>query len=71
MRTPVRLLGVRVSHLLKIPSKDKDNLITDVCQMDLNLDTGEEKNRLLTLAMDNIRDKYGENIIKPAGVIDR
>jgi len=54
-RKPIRLLGVRVSNLLKADSQP--GLFEDTA--DLN-----EKKERLHQAMDIIKDKFGENVIK-------
>lgn len=75
MKIPVRLLGVRVSHLQKIgddandePGKPRINN-NDSLQLELPVDTGEIDINRLTEAVDAIRDRYGERIIKLAGTM--
>ncbi|MFH1701523.1 MAG: DNA polymerase IV [Candidatus Zixiibacteriota bacterium] len=68
MKYKVRLLGVRASQLKKIKSSSGNDINSDLMsQYELILDNREEKYKKLTGAMDNIRDKYGEHIIKLAG----
>jgi DNA polymerase-4 len=75
MKTRVRLLGVRVSHLKKIRfDSDEDEARSDVdndncCQLELIEDVTETEINRLTEAVDAIRDKYGEHSIKLAGTI--
>lgn len=74
MKTKVRLLGVRVSNLRKIRGSGDDetaDLFTapDSPQMELMVDHVEDHVHRLTEAVDAIRDKYGEHIIKLAGTI--
>jgi len=73
MKVKVRLLGVRVSQLKKIRGGDGDRrkhqLNNSVKQLDLIDDDNERHINLLTKALDNIRDKYGEYSIRYAGTI--
>ncbi|UCD17785.1 MAG: DNA polymerase IV [Candidatus Zixiibacteriota bacterium] len=57
-RIPIRLLGVKVSHL----RKKHDDI-----QFDLLDDKYLTKLTLSSLAVDRIRDRYGESLIKYAG----
>lgn len=68
MKHRVRLLGVRVSHLKKIRKANGERIAAgDDLQLELIEDTTEKKVNQLTGAVDSIRDKYGESIIKYAG----
>lgn len=68
MKYKVRLLGVRASQLKKIKSSSGHDINTDLTsQYELIMDNSDEKYDKLTGAMDDIRDKYGEHIIKLAG----
>ncbi|MEE9441838.1 MAG: DNA polymerase IV [candidate division Zixibacteria bacterium] len=68
MKYKVRLLGVRASQLKKIKSSSGNEINSDLTsQYELIIDNSDEKYNKLTGAMDDIRDKYGEHIIKLAG----
>ncbi len=68
MKHKVRLLGVRVSHLKKIRNKRGEAIEKNSNpQLELLEDPTEKHVEKLTVAVDSIRDKYGENIIKFAG----
>ncbi|MCK5126751.1 MAG: DNA polymerase IV [candidate division Zixibacteria bacterium] len=68
MKIKVRLLGVRVSHLKKIRNSRGERLHPeDNLQLELLEDVSEIQINKLTGAVDAIRDKYGENVIKYAG----
>jgi DNA polymerase-4 len=77
MKTKVRLLGVRVSHLKKnaIGEDDEldeqsDHVTTKMSpQLDMIADINEEVYGKLTSAVDAIRDKFGEHSIKLAGTM--
>jgi len=71
MKIPVRLLGVRVSHLVRTRSRNRNSQLIGRDQTQLDLNTGDKKYRELTRAIDNLRDKYGENVIKQAGTLVR
>jgi len=74
MKLKVRLLGVRVSHLIKISDGDDEAGLENPTgvisgQLDLIEDLTEKHIRELTRAVDAIRDKYGEHSIRLAGVM--
>ncbi len=76
MKIKVRLLGVRVSHLVKIGRGDDDDREGDFGrngqpQLEFMVDDVENHVRKLTGAVDAIRDKYGEHSIKLAGTLRR
>ncbi len=69
----VRLLGVRVSHLRKIHDfGEYDKAVEDnydSAQLEFEEMTGTGEALKLTEAVDSIRDKYGDKIIKLAGTL--
>jgi DNA polymerase-4 len=71
MKIRVRLLGVRVSHLQKIRAGEGDEEgrsdYNQPCQLELLADATEIQCNHLTSAVDALRDKYGEHVIKLAG----
>jgi DNA polymerase-4 len=74
MKIKVRLLGVRVSQLQKVPADQEDNnshsLVSNRSgQMELLSDSGEDQVDKLTKVVDAIRDKYGEHSITLAGTL--
>ncbi len=74
LKTRVRLLGVRVSHLKKYREKGvaNDNLVHDKLhpeQLEMPLMPQEKSYAELTRAVDSIRDKYGEYSIRLAGTM--
>jgi len=70
LKHKVRLLGVRVSHLQKRKEKiDSLGNYRDLRQLELLDYPGESKNDDLTRAVDSLRDKYGEHIVRLAGTI--
>ncbi len=74
LKERVRLLGVRVSQLKKIRDdyEDETDAETDKThrdQLELMLNEKDSEISRLTRAVDAIRDKYGEQSIKPAGTL--
>ena len=70
MKLQVRLLGVRVSHLKKIRNSEGKPIEKHADpQLELLEDAVEKHEKILTGALDKIRDKYGEHIIKFAGTM--
>lgn len=71
MRFRVRLLGVRMSHLVKRGSNDDvaDSALSLPGQLDLSLFEDERKASRLTKAVDSVRDKHGEGSIILAGTL--
>lgn len=72
----MRLLGVRVSHLKKVRSRGEDHSLQSVAENDQNqlellTDPVAEEVVRLTGALDSLRDKYGEQVIKLAGTMIR
>lgn len=67
----VRLLGVRMSHLVKRGSEDDINAPSRALpgQLDLSLFEEELKSARLTKAVDAVRDKHGEGCIRLAGTL--
>lgn len=76
MKTKVRLLGVRVSHLKKLRTDGINNsrssaIKFDQNQLELLTDPIEEEVTKLTCAVDSLRDKYGEHVIRLGGTMIR
>ncbi|MCP4566398.1 MAG: DNA polymerase IV [FCB group bacterium] len=74
MKIPVRLLGVRMSQLIKIRFNDQgdetlNHKTGESVQLELMVNPQEEEIGRLTEAVDAIRDRYGEKSIKLAGTL--
>lgn len=71
LKFKVRLLGVRMSHLIKRERIDDVNYSRDPepGQLDLSLFDDEVKVHRLTKAVDTIRDKFGEGSVLLAGTM--
>lgn len=69
----VRLLGVRMSHLVKRGREDDANASSRALpgQLDLSLFEDELKSARLVKAVDSVRDKHGEGCIRLAGTLRR
>jgi nucleotidyltransferase/DNA polymerase involved in DNA repair len=71
LKFKVRLLGVRMSHLVKRGGKDAVNgaSVQFPGQLDLSLFDDELKTARLIKAFDSVRDKHGEGSILLAGTL--